>query len=137
MLLSHTNGGLLSSLLYLGLMMACHHFSNLMDILLIVQKKRQHCWPILVFDGKQSDQVLTLPHSCHPKAKLTTIAFRSGENERLMLDLDPYGGSGPDGIFPLTAHFLAPKIGVIFRKWTRVGWQVQPVLEESQYYFNL
>ena len=35
-----------------------------------------------------------------------------------MLDLDPYGGSGPDGIFPLffikTAHFLAPKIAVIF-----------------------
>ena len=42
-----------------------------------------------------------------------------------MLDLDPHGGSGPDGIFPLffikTAHFLAPKIAVIFRKLTRVG----------------
>ena len=66
-----------------------------------------------VFDGKQSDEVLTLPQSCHPEAKLTTIAFRSREIERLMLDLDPYGGSGPDGIFPLsfikTAHFLAPK----------------------------
>ena len=78
-----------------------------------------------VFDGKQSDEVLTLPQSCHPEAKLTTIAFRSREIERLMLDLDPYGGSGPDGIFPLffikTAHFLAPKIAVIFRKLTRVG----------------
>ena len=78
-----------------------------------------------VFDGKQSDEVLTLPQSCHPEAKLTTIAFRSRETERLMLDLEPYGGSGPDGIFPLffikTAHFLAPKIAVIFRKLTRVG----------------
>ena len=54
-----------------------------------------------VFDGKQSDEVLTLPQSCHPEAKLTTIVFRSREIERLMLDLDPYGGSGPDGIFPL------------------------------------
>ena len=42
-----------------------------------------------------------------------------------MLNLDPYGGSCPDGIFPLffikTAHSLAPKIAVIFRKLTRVG----------------
>ena len=42
-----------------------------------------------------------------------------------MLDLDPHDGSGPDGIFHLffikTAHFLAPKIAVIFRKLTRVG----------------
>ena len=78
-----------------------------------------------VFDGKQSDEVLSLPQSCHPEAKLTTIAFRSREIERLMLDLGPYGGSGPDGIFSLffikTAHFLAPKIAVIFRKLTRVG----------------
>ena len=33
-----------------------------------------------------------------------------------MLDLDPYGGSGPDGVFPLffikTAHFLASRVGV-------------------------
>ena len=72
-----------------------------------------------------SDEVLTLPQSCHPEAKLTAIAFRSREIERLMLGLNPYGGSGPDGIFPLflikTAHFLAPKIAVIFRKLTRVS----------------
>ena len=78
-----------------------------------------------VFDGKKSDKVLTLPQSCHPEAKLTTIAFRSHKIERLMLDLGPYGGSGPDGICPLffikTAHFLAPKISVIFRKLTRVS----------------
>ena len=42
-----------------------------------------------------------------------------------MLNLDPYGGSGPDGIFPLffkeTAEILAPKIAVIFRKMVRAG----------------
>ena len=89
--------------------------------------------------GKQSDEVLTLPQSCHPEAKLTTIAFRSREIERMMLDLYPYGGSGPDDIFPLffikTVHFMAPKIAVIFRKLTRVG-KFSLWLEESQYYFN-
>lgn len=78
-----------------------------------------------VFDTKQSDETLTLPQSCHPEAKLTTIAFRSREIKRLMLDLDPYGGLGPDGILPIffikTAHFLAPKLSTLFRKLTREG----------------
>lgn len=78
-----------------------------------------------VFDEKQSNEVLTLPQTCHPEAKLTTIAFRSREIERLMLDLDPYGGLGPDGILPIffikTAHYLAPKIATVFRKLTREG----------------
>ena len=78
-----------------------------------------------VFDGKQSNEEVTLPQSCHPEAKLTTIAFRSREMVKLMLDLDSYGGSGPDGIFPLffvkTAHILAPKIAVIFRRLIRAG----------------
>ena len=78
-----------------------------------------------VFDEKQSAEVLTLPLSCHPEPKLTSMAFRSREIKKLMLNLDSYGGSGPDGIFPLffvkTAHFLAPRIAVIFRKLTRVG----------------
>ena len=78
-----------------------------------------------VFDEKQSSEELVIPQSCHPEAKLTMIAFRSREIKRLMLDLDPYGGSGPDGIFPLffikTAGILAPKIAVIFRKLVRAG----------------
>ena len=78
-----------------------------------------------VFAEKQCDGELTLPQTCHPEAKLRTIAFRSREIEKLMLGLDPYGGSGPDGIFPLffikTAHLLAPKIAVIFRKMTKGG----------------
>ena len=78
-----------------------------------------------VFDGKQSSEDVAIPQSCHPEAKLTTLAFRSSEIKKLMLNLDPYGGSGPDGIFPLffkeTADILAPKIAVIFRKLIRAG----------------
>ena len=77
------------------------------------------------FDEKQSSEVLELPQTCYPEAKLTSIAFRSRELKELMLNLDPYGGAGPDGIFPLffikTADFLAPKISVIFRKLARNG----------------
>ena len=78
-----------------------------------------------VFDEKQSNAELNLPQSCHPEVKLSALAFRSREIKELMLNLDPYGGSGPDGIFPLffikTAHFLAPKIAVIFRKLAKAG----------------
>ena len=78
-----------------------------------------------VFEEKQSAVEINLPQSCHPEAKLSTLAFRSQEIKKLMLNLDPYGGSGPDGIFPLffikTAHLLAPKIAVIFRKLARAG----------------
>ena len=42
-----------------------------------------------------------------------------------MLELDPYGGAGPDGIFPLffvkTANYLAPKISTVLRKLVRIG----------------
>ena len=69
-----------------------------------------------VFDGKQSNDFLTMPQSCFPEAELTSFAFCSGEVNKLLLELDPYGGAGPDGIFPLfffkTANYLAPKISV-------------------------
>ena len=52
-----------------------------------------------VFDGKQSNDSLSMPQSCFPEAELT-FAFRSGEVKKLLLELDPYGGTGPDGIFP-------------------------------------
>ena len=94
-----------------------------------------------IFEEKQSGEELTLPQSCHPEARLTTIAFRSSEIEQLMLNLDPYGGSGPDGMFPLffikTAHFLAPKIAVVFRKLTREGkfslfWRIANITPTSK-----
>ena len=78
-----------------------------------------------VFDSKQSNAKLTMPPSCFPEPKLTTLAFRSREIRSLLLDLDAYGGAGPDGIFPLffikTAQYMAPKVSVLFRKLIRAG----------------
>ena len=53
------------------------------------------------FDSKQSMEDVDLPLTCHPSPSLTTVAFRSSEMRCLLLDLDPYGGTGPLGMFPL------------------------------------
>ena len=54
------------------------------------------------FDSKQSREAVDLPLTCHPSPNLTTtFAFRSSEVRRLFLDLDPYGGTDPLGMFPL------------------------------------
>ena len=46
------------------------------------------------FDGKQSRESVDLPLTCHPSLR-QLISFRSIEVRRLLLDLDPYGGSDP------------------------------------------
>ena len=73
-----------------------------------------------VFDGKQSNDSLSVPQSCFPEAELTTFAFCCGEVKKLLLELDPYGSAGADGIFPLffvkTANYLTPKISTVLRK---------------------
>ena len=60
----------------------------------------------------QSRESVDLPLTCHLSPCLTSFAFRSSEVRRLLLDLDPYGGSDPLGMFPLflkrTADVLAP-----------------------------
>ena len=41
-----------------------------------------------------------------------------------MLDLDPYGGTDPLGMFPLfkiTADVMAPRLSVVFRWLVRLG----------------
>ena len=42
-----------------------------------------------------------------------------------MLDLNPYGGTDPVGIFPLflkrTADVMAPRLNVVFRRLVRLG----------------
>ena len=80
-----------------------------------------------VFDGIQSIDSLSMPQSCFPEAELT-FAFCSGEVKKLLLELDPYGGTGPDGIFPLffvkTANYLAPKISTVLRKLVRIGFSM-------------
>ena len=44
---------------------------------------------------------------------------------RLLLDLDPYGGTDPWGMFPLflkrTADVIAPRLSVVFRRLVRLG----------------
>ena len=44
---------------------------------------------------------------------------------RLFLDLDPYGGTDPLGMFPLfpkrTADALAPRLSVVFRQLVLLG----------------
>ena len=43
----------------------------------------------------------------------------------VLLDLNPYGGSGPLGMFALflkrTADVLAPSLSVVFRRLVRLG----------------
>ena len=77
------------------------------------------------FDSKQSREAVDLPLTCHPSPSLTTFAFRSREVGRLLLDLDPYGGTDPFGIFPLfltrTAGVMAPCLSVVFRQLVRLG----------------
>ena len=50
--------------------------------------------------------------TCHPSTRLTTFAFRSSEVRHLLLDVDPYEGSDPLGMFLLflkrIADVLAP-----------------------------
>ena len=66
-----------------------------------------------------------LPLTCHPSPSLTTFAFRSSEVTRLLLDLDPYGGTDPLGMFPLflkrTADDMAPRLSVMFRRLVCLG----------------
>ena len=52
------------------------------------------------FDSKQSRETVDLPLTC-PSPSLATFAFRSSEVRHLLLDLDPYGGTDPLGMFPL------------------------------------
>ena len=49
---------------------------------------------------KESRDAVDLPLTCHPSPSLTSFAFRSREVRRLLLDLDPYGGTDPLVCFP-------------------------------------
>ena len=70
------------------------------------------------FDSKQSRKSVDLLVTCHRSLSLITFALRSSEVKRLLLDLDPYGGTDPLGVFPLflkrTAEVLAPRLSVVF-----------------------
>ena len=77
------------------------------------------------FDSKQSREAVDLLHTCHPSPSFTAIAFRSSDVRRLLLDLYPYGGTDPLGMFPLflkrTADVLASHLSVVFRRLVGLG----------------
>ena len=70
------------------------------------------------FDRKQYRESVDLLVTCHPSPSLITFGFRSSEVKRLLLDMDPYAGTDPLGMFPLflkrTADVLAPRLSVVF-----------------------
>ena len=72
-----------------------------------------------------SQEAVDLPLTCHSSSSLTTFAFRSREVRRLLLDLDPYGGTDPMGMCPLflkrTADVMAPRLSAVFRPLVRLG----------------
>ena len=54
------------------------------------------------FDSKQSREAVDLPLTCHPSPSLSPVSSgREREVRRLLLDLYPYGGTDPLGMFPL------------------------------------
>ena len=53
------------------------------------------------FYSKRSRESVDLLVTCHPSPSLITFAFRSSEFKRFLLDLDPYGGTDPLGMFPI------------------------------------
>ena len=77
------------------------------------------------FDSKQSREAVDLQLTCHPSPSLTTFAFRLSEVRRLLLDLDPSGGTDPLDMFLLflkrTADVMAPRLSVVFRQLVRLG----------------
>ena len=77
------------------------------------------------FDGTQSRESVDLPLTCQPYPSITSLAFRSNEARRLLLDLDPYLGFDLLGMLPLylkrTADVLAPHVSVVFRRLVRLG----------------
>ena len=77
------------------------------------------------FDSKQSRESVDLPLTYHPSPSVITFAFRSSEDKRLLLDLDPCGGTEPLGMFPLflkkTADVLASHLSVVFRRLLLLG----------------
>ena len=76
------------------------------------------------FDGKQSRESVDLPLTYHPSPSLVTFALRSSEVRRLLLNLDPCGGTDPLGMFPLfmkRSDVLAPRLSVVFRRLLHLG----------------
>ena len=77
------------------------------------------------FNSKQTREAVDLTPSCHPSPSFTNFVFRSSEVRCLLLDLDPYSGTDPLGMFlpflKRTADVMAPRLSVVFRRLVRLG----------------
>ena len=70
------------------------------------------CCQIILTASSPCREAVDLPPTCHQSPCLTTFAFRSRGVRHLLLDLDPYFGTDPLGMFPLclkrTADVMTP-----------------------------
>ena len=94
-----------------------------MDLLHIALRRRQPFLLMCLIVNRVTS--LTVPQSRVLEAELTIFAFHFGEVKKSLLELNPYGGAGPNGIFPLffvkTANYLAPKMSTVQHKLVRIG----------------
>ena len=58
------------------------------------------------FDSKQCREQFVTPLACFPQSSCNSLAFRNSVLIRLLLDLDPYFGVDPFGVFPLFLMWL-------------------------------
>ena len=90
------------------------------------------------FNSKQSRESVDLPPTCHRPNSLITFAFRSSEARRLLLDLEPYGGTDQLGNFPFfpqgTIDVLSPLLSVVYPLFLRLGCLFPCLLETGQFH---
>ena len=82
------------------------------------------CWVILT--ASSPGRLLVCCLLSNPSTSLITFAFRSNEVRRLLLDLDPCGGTDPLGMFRVffvkrIADVLAQRLSVAVRQLVRLG----------------
>ena len=79
----------------------------------------------IILTASSPGRLLICLFTCQPSPSLTTFAFRSREVRHLLLDLDPYGGTDPLGMFPLflkrTADVMASCLCVVFQWLVGLG----------------
>ena len=113
---------------------------------LLVDRRGKLVWPAderassfsANFDAKLCQDRFQQPHFCDPPPVLCSVAFRSSFIHSLLLDLDPYSGNNPDGMFLLfykqVTRELAPKEAVILRHLFKGGGRFSGMLEVSRCY---
>ena len=79
----------------------------------MTQLVRLICCRIILTASSPCREAVDLPLTCHLSPSPTAFAFRSSEVRRLLLDLDPYGGTDPLGMFLLFLKRTADVIGSV------------------------